>query len=149
MKKNHLLLLLAIGFSIMMACNDEPKVETKNETETPSDFETQSEACFMKADGKDTTFVSIKIDNNQVTGKMDWKPYEKDGAYGTLSGVKNANDEMMLSYKYTIEGSTQTSEEIMKIENDKLLIKKGELIDPKNDGNTKLKDPATAVYMTL
>ena len=56
---------------------------------------------------------------------------------------------MELVYDYTIEGSRQTETKIMKIEGDKLLIKQGELIDPKNDGHLVFKDVSKAVYKTV
>ncbi len=102
--------------------------------------------CFLSATNRDTTKVSLNIVGNNVTGTMVWNPYQKDGAVGTLSGTKNANGEMDLVYNYTIEGSQQTETKVMKIQNDELFIKKGQLIDPKNDGNLMYKDVAKAMF---
>jgi hypothetical protein len=102
--------------------------------------------CFLHALNQDTTFVSLTIDGTKVTGDMNWQPYEKDGAIGTLSGTKTPAGELDLNYAYTIEGSNQTEAKIMKIEGNKLYIKNGELIDPGNDGNLKYKDITKAVY---
>ena len=77
---------------------------------------------------------------------MAWQPYQKDGAVGTLTGAKNANGEFELLYDYMIEGSKQTETKVMKIENGQLLIKTGELEDPKNDGNLRYKDVSKATY---
>lgn len=74
------------------------------------------------------------------------RPWEKDGAIGTLTGKINANNEMELLYDYMIEGSKQTETKIMKIENGTLLIKHGELTDPKNDGNLIYKDASKTQY---
>ena len=48
-----------------------------------------------------------------------------------------------------IEGSRQSETKIMKIEGGKLSIKQGELINPKNNGNTVFKDASKAVYKTV
>ena len=102
--------------------------------------------CFFYALNRDTTTVSIEIKGDSITGEMIWNPYEKDGAVGTLSGIKTANGEFDLMYNYMIEGSQQTETKIMKIENDQLLIKVGELVDPNNDGNLKYKDVTKATF---
>ena len=106
--------------------------------------------CFLKAENKDTTTVRVRfLSNDDIRGEMIWQPWQKDGAVGSLTGKLNANREMELKYSYTIEGSRQTETKIMKIEGDKLSIKQGELIDPKNNGNLVFKDAAKAVYKTV
>lgn len=102
--------------------------------------------CFNKLFNQDVTDVQLSISGSAVTGKMDWVPYEKDSARGTLQGFKNAMGELDLIYDYMIEGSQQTETKIMKIEDGKLLIKVGELLDPKNDGNLVYKDVSQAKY---
>ena len=102
--------------------------------------------CFSKHFNQDVTDVQLTISGKVVTGKMDWVPYEKDSARGTLQGSKNAAGELDLIYDYMIEGSQQTETKIMKIEDDKLLVKVGELLDPKNDGNLVYKDVSQAKY---
>ena len=102
--------------------------------------------CFSKFYNKDVTDVQLTILGSAVTGKMDWVPYQKDSARGTLKGNKNAAGEMDLMYDYMIEGNQQTETKVMKIEDGKLLIKVGELLDPKNDGNLVFKDVNQAKY---
>ena len=45
---------------------------------------------------------------NNITGLMNWVPYQKDSARGTLKGTKNAAGEFDLMYQYMIEGNQQT-----------------------------------------
>ena len=104
----------------------------------------------MKAENKDSTTVRVRfLSNDDIRGEMIWSPWQKDGAVGTLTGKLNANNEMELLYNYTIEGSRQSETKVMKIEGDKLLIKQGELIDPKFDGNMIFKDVSKATYKTV
>ncbi|MCC6198871.1 hypothetical protein IT401_01495 [Candidatus Nomurabacteria bacterium] len=102
--------------------------------------------CFSKNLNKDVTDVTLTIAGDTVTGTMNWIPWEKDNARGTLAGTLLPNGEIQLLYDYMIEGSHQTEEKIMKIEYGKLLIKHGELTDPKYDGHLVYKDASTAVY---
>ena len=152
--KFSLVVLVAIALS---ACNTKP-AETTDAATMPADSAqtaaaapapapaTDGRMCFFTADNRDTTTVSLTITGSEVTGEMVWNPYQKDGAVGTLKGTKNAAGELDLMYSYMIEGSQQSETKIMKIENDQLLIKKGMLEDPKNDGNMRYKDVTKAVF---
>lgn len=105
--------------------------------------------CFRKVFKQDVTDVQLTILGDEVTGIMNWVPYEKDSARGTLKGIKNAAGELDLMYDYMIEGNQQTETKIMKIEGEKLMIKVGELLDPKNDGHLIYKDIAQAQYLEI
>ena len=107
------------------------------------------EYCFKKMLNKDVTDVQLRILGNVVTGKMNWLPYEKDSAKGTLKGQFNKAGELELLYDYMIEGNKQTETKIMKIENKKLMLKVGELLDPNNDGNLIYKDVVNAQYSEI
>lgn len=120
-----------------------------HKTETPLrniEIVKDGEYCFKKSENKDLTEITLKIQDEKVSGTMNWIPFEKDSARGTLEGKILSNGEMSLIYYYIIEGSYQTEEKIMKIENGKLLIKHGELLDPKYDGNLIYKNKETATY---
>ena len=106
--------------------------------------------CFLKAENKDTTSVRFRVlSEDDIRGEMIWSPWQKDGAVGKLTGKLNAENELELVYDYTIEGSRQTETKIMKVAKDKLYIKRGELVDPKNDGNMVFKDAKTATYKDI
>lgn len=102
--------------------------------------------CFKAEVNKDITEVNLNIVGSQVTGTMNWIPDQKDSARGKLAGTVNAAGELDLMYDYMIEGNQQTKTKVMKIENDQLMIKRGELIDPKEDGNLQYKDVTSATY---
>ena len=102
--------------------------------------------CFKKSLNQDVTNVKIIISGDDVSGFMNWIPYQKDSARGTLKGTQNQSGELDLMYDYMIEGNQQSETKIMKIENDQLWVKKGELTDPKNDGHLVYKDASQAKY---
>ena len=134
----------AIITLLASSCQDSKKEKTV--TETPSISELEGKSCFMNAVNRDTTRVSIQIEGDKITGEMVWNPYQKDKRVGTLLGVKNASGELELVYNFMQEGMSQAETKVMKIENDMLLIKHGDLEDPKNDGNVRYRDVTKAIY---
>ncbi len=102
--------------------------------------------CFLKALNRDTTRIRLEFDGDSVRGTMDWLPWEKDRAVGTLRGVRTGTGELDLVYDYVIEGNRQTETKIMKLEGTTLRIKVGELEDPSNNGTLRYKDASKAAY---
>ncbi len=121
-----------------------PQAEVAPEPTKPAAL--KGDYCFKVEANRDITEVNLNIAGSQVTGTMSWTPDQKDGARGSLAGTVNAASELDLMYDYMIEGSQQTETKVMKIENDQLMIKRGELIDPKEDGHLQYKDVASATY---
>lgn len=121
--------------------NAQPAVAAK-----PKAASEEGTFCFKKILNKDVTNVQLVLAGNDVTGVMNWVPYQKDSARGTLKGVKNSVGELDLIYDYMIEGNLQTESKIMKIDHEMLWVKKGLLIDPKNDGHLVYKDASQAKY---
>lgn len=147
MRKISFVLLL-----VLSACQSN-KTETAD-SKTMSSVDTVATAtkpvimeqtlCFEQKLNKDITTVKLIINGDAVSGEMNWTPWEKDGASGTLKG-KKIGDEIIADYDYMIEGSNQSEEKIFKLEGDKLLVKVGELMDGKN-GKLIMKDPAKARF---
>lgn len=150
------LLLLILSLLLLLACNKTDAPETNihapsglpvavMSNEASSDIN-DGTYCFRKVFNQDVTDIQLTISGKAVTGKMDWVPYQKDSARGTLQGLKNAAGELHLLYDYMIEGNRQTETKIMKIEDGRLLVKVGELLDPKNDGNLVYKEVGQATF---
>lgn len=125
--------------------NNEKTLEKLEKRELP-----EGDYCFLKVDDKDSTIVKLRIlSADDIRGEMVWQPWQKEGAVGILTGKMNSNHEMELLYDYTIEGNRQTETKIMKIENGILMIKVGELTDPRNDGNLYYKDILKAEFKEI
>ena len=152
---------LLASFLLLAACNNQQAPQNSTEkileaaaaptTEKPAESvalpaNTNGTFCFKTTLNQDVTNIQLVISDNKVTGFMNWVPYQKDSARGTLTGTKNADGELDLLYDYMIEGNQQTETKVMKIENEKLWVKKGELTDPKNDGHLVYKDLSQAKY---
>jgi hypothetical protein len=133
---------------LLLACNNNaPKDVTTTVTTTPAPVAPKVETfCFAEILKTDSTNISLTIEDSKVTGTMLWHFYEGDMATGTLTGTKTTTGELDLVYAYTFEGAQQTETKMMKIENGQLMIKKGALEDPKNDGNLRYKDATKAIY---
>lgn len=66
--------------------------------------------CFYHTDGtaaQDTTAVSITINGDKVTGKMNWIPKEKDARKGKLAGKLTGNA-IKAVWSYGQEGTKDT-----------------------------------------
>jgi hypothetical protein len=146
----HQLSFAILSLFMLAACNktDTPQINIHEPSSVPVITNNIKDGtyCFNKLFNQDITTVKLMIAGNDVSGRMDWVPYEKDSARGTLQGFKNAAGEFDLRYDYMIEGSHQTETKIMKVEDGKLWIKMGELMDPKNDGNLVYKDVSQAQF---
>ena len=155
MKNLKTILILLVATTALISCKKEVQNDdNSNKTLTDSVAKVKNEIakeveenyCFLQVFKKDTTRVNLSINGTDVKGTMDILPYQKDSARGTLQGTKNENGELEVLYSYMIEGNNQTETKILKVENDKLLIKKGELLDLKNDGNLTYKDVSKAKF---
>ena len=150
------LILSVFSLFLLVACNktDAPEANIHAPSGVPIVIENNATSdnikdgtyCFSQLFNRDVTDIQLNILGSAVTGKMDWVPYEKDSARGTLQGFKNAAGELNLMYDYMIEGNQQTETKVMKIEDGKLLVKRGELLDPNNDGNLVYKDVNQAKF---
>jgi hypothetical protein len=145
MKKLLLIFTLATAL-LATACQQKPastSIETASEPATTALAD--GSYCYEYRVGQDVTTVNLVVTGNNVTGEMNWLPYEKDSGRGTLQGTRTGN-EISAIWTYVIEGSNQTEEVMFKVEGEQLLRKTGELVDANNDGNLKMKDPASAAY---
>jgi len=123
-----IVIVVILALSTLISCNESSKTisETPKDTILPSKLDT---FCFEKREGlklEDVTSVKLIISSDSVNGTMEWLPFEKDGAVGTLKGIKKG-DELFVTFNYVIEGSNQLEDMIFKIEGDTLYQKEGAL----------------------
>lgn len=110
--------------------NNHQKFTNKHKNTSSISITSQSEAflkgvyCFKKVLNKDSTFITIKINNKkEVTGEMFFRGWQTDSMQGTLKGKLKSNNEMNLTYDYITEGIKQSTTMMMKIHLGKLYIK--------------------------
>ncbi|MBL7952119.1 MAG: hypothetical protein JNM62_10405 [Flavobacteriales bacterium] len=146
MHKRITLFTLGIAFLGCSAPESSPDRTEALPEPTVSTDPVEGTFCFLKALNKDSTFVKLTVQGDSVLGSMRWRPWEKDGATGSLSGLRNAEGELELIYDYMIEGQHQTETKVMKMEGSLLWIKTGQLVDPNNDGHLHYADVSKATY---
>lgn len=84
------------------------------------------EGCFMQVLQRDTFAASLKQNGNDVTGKLSFDNYEKDGSTGTVHG-KLQGDVLKLFYSFASEGMNSVMEVYYKYDDGKLLRGTGEM----------------------
>ena len=67
------------------------------------------QTCYLGVTGKDSVFVSLDDNLGTITGKMQYKNFEKDSSSGDVVGSKNG-DTLKLNYTFKSEGSTSERE---------------------------------------
>ena len=104
------------------------------QTNQPSDHtaSVESEAaivsdtlCFQRYSGltnQDTASVKLIIDGNNVTGQYTNLPHEKDGRFGSITGIKTG-DLIKGMWRYQQEGMDDSIGFEFKLQDDKLLQK--------------------------
>ena len=85
--------------------------------------------CYMNVIGKDSMFLSYKITNGNVSGKLKYKNFEKDSNSGDIIG-KVAGDTLRVNYKFASEGSVSEREIYFLQDSGVLLEGIGEYADP-------------------
>ena len=102
---------------------------------------------FAVESAKEYTRISLTIDGDRVTGTQVWQPYQEHGSQGTIDGIITGGGIIQVVHSYTIEGSEQSEEEILKLGGDQLFIGSGELHeDPKNKTRLNLKEPNKVTF---
>ena len=119
MKKS--LLMLSSTLLIVCSCEKNDGKQTNVENRKPdtlaiADYEANRisdkenvENCYMNVIGKDSMFMSYKVSNGNVSGKLKYKNFEKDSNVGDITG-KVAGDTLKVIYKFNSEGSTSERE---------------------------------------
>jgi len=87
--------------------------------------------CYMKIIGRDTAILMLEQKGNELSGKMLYDNYEKDGSRGTVKG-KEEGEILKLWYDFNSEGIHSVIEVYFKKENGRLLRGVGSM-DVKTD----------------
>lgn len=113
---------LLVCLRICSSCNN--TAETKNLTdkdsgEVMSSGNTETTQCYLGIPGKDSIFLQLHIDNNTVSGDLEYKRFEKDRNKGTIKGMFRG-DTLVADYTFMSEG-VMSVREVM-------FLKKGDVL---------------------
>jgi len=87
--------------------------------------------CYMKIIGRDTAILMLEQKEKELSGKMLYDNYEKDGSRGTVKG-KEEGEILKLWYDFNSEGMHSIMEVYFKKESGRLLRGIGDM-DAKTD----------------
>jgi len=87
--------------------------------------------CYMKIIGRDTAILMLEQKGNELSGKMLYDNYEKDGSRGPVKGTEE-KEIIKLWYDFQSEGIRSVMEVYFKKENGRLLRGVGSM-DVKTD----------------
>ncbi|HMK05698.1 MAG TPA: hypothetical protein VK489_15960 [Ferruginibacter sp.] len=136
--------LIIISISIAIGCNnrtekttdtvaDSTSAKTENTDPKPADnSNVPLTGCYMQVLARDTFAAHLQQQGNNVTGRLSFDNYQKDGSTGTVNG-KLENDILKLYYSFASEGMNSVMEVYFKQEEGKLLRGIG---DMNNKGDT-------------
>ena len=105
------------------AKNTSPNIDEKNAVPLAN--------CYMKIIGRDTAILTIEQEGNDISGKMLYDNYEKDGSRGIVKG-KEDGEILKLLYEFNSEGLHSVMEVYFKKDNGRLLRGVGDM-DVKTD----------------
>lgn len=112
-------LLLALLICIYSACNenrqtnDEANTSSNNSTINNPEKEKEkiadSDGCYMKITGRDTAILMLEEKGNELSGKMLYDNFQKDGSRGIVKGIQEG-EIIKLFYDFNSEGMRSVME---------------------------------------
>jgi hypothetical protein len=102
-----------------------PGTEDKPDETNPEPVSVDG-ACYMQVLQRDTIVMRIEKNGNNISGRLSFDNYEKDGSTGTVRG-KQEGDVLQLIYSFASEGSNSVMEVFFKEQENVLLRGVGEM----------------------
>ncbi len=123
----------------LSSCNNYTS-ETRNEETIPPeqplpgteeglptlDNNTVTTTCYMKVLKRDTMVIHLEEKGNEVSGKLTFDNYEKDGSSGRVRGIREG-DIIKLVYYFSSEGMNSVMDVFFKKEGDDLISGIGDM----------------------
>jgi len=126
--------LYILLFSNLIACNNSQTKDYSGSSKpsgTPPNVEDNLPGCYMKILGRDTAILMLEKKGKELSGKMIYDNFEKDGSRGTIKG-KEEEGILKLWYDFDSEGMHSVTEVYFKNDNGKFLRGVGTM-DAKTD----------------
>lgn len=106
MKK--ILSILAIASASLAACQNNSGRKTANGNDsTSTNGKSSSKECYQYVLNRDTAYLSLDLEDEQVTGSLEYKLFEKDNNNGVIAGIVKG-DTIIADYTFQSEGKTST-----------------------------------------
>lgn len=82
--------------------------------------------CYQMVIDKDSATMNLTINGNNVSGKLDYKRFQKDNNTGNFTGTIDSN-RINAWYSFQAEGTISVRQVVFKIDGDKLLEGYGDI----------------------
>jgi hypothetical protein len=133
--------MLGVAALFMASCQG--GTAKKTQAKIDSTIVTNAEAapaalqCYQYIKNRDTATLSLKTEDNKVTGTLGYNLYEKDKNSGTIAGMVKG-DTIIANYTFQSEGQTSVREVAFLKQGDQLVEGFGDVQEVK--GEVKYKD---------
>lgn len=132
-----------LGFAAVFMASCQGGTAKKTQAKIDSTIVTNTTAvvdsvqCYQYIKNRDTATLSIKTEDNKVTGTLGYNLYEKDKNAGTITGLVKG-DTIITNYTFQSEGQTSVREVVFLKQGDLLKEGFGDVQEVK--GEVKYKD---------
>jgi glutamine cyclotransferase len=132
--------IITLSLVIFASCNTEKKQESTTKTEVKT---TQTETCYKHTKDSSTIKLSLKINDNMVTGNLLYDYYQKDRSAGKIEGELKS-DTLFADYTFVSEGVESVREVVFIKTADGWVEGYGEIDD--KDGKVMFKDKSKITF---
>ncbi|WP_406823689.1 hypothetical protein [Pedobacter sp. KACC 23697] len=105
--------VLGLATLLLAACQGGTAKKTQAKIDstivTNAESAPDSVQCYQYIKNRDTATLSLKSENNKVTGTLGYNLYEKDKNAGTIAGMVKG-DTIIANYTFQSEGKTSVRE---------------------------------------
>ena len=120
------LFLLAAGAAFAAGCQQPSGSGTAQTTDTaittdtvPSADVPQGPQCFIQVVGRDTALLQFEVVNDSVSGRLEYRRYEKDSNKGEIKG--SFHDQLLdVQYHFMSEGVMSTNPAVFRVDGDQV-----------------------------
>jgi len=132
-----------LGFAAVFMASCQGGTAKKTQAKIDSTIVTNTTAvvdsvqCYQYIKNRDTATLSIKTEDNKLTGTLGYNLYEKDKNAGTITGLVKG-DTIITNYTFQSEGQTSVREVVFLKQGDLLKEGFGDVQEVK--GEVKYKD---------
>lgn len=119
--------ILLYAVVILGACNANKEkatsagdINTKTTTDHNVDNTKPESGCYRMVIHKDSALMNLTVNGKNVSGKLEYRRFEKDSNTGNFSGTIDSN-RINAWYSFQAEGTISVRQVIFKIDGDKLL----------------------------
>lgn len=110
-------IILLSASVVLFSCGNKPTKIEESKPSLPS-----KQTCYSHSFNNDIVNLSIKDSNNNITGTLEYLPYEKDGTIGVFNNAYYKGDTLFCTYTAEEEGQTTIYEMAMlKVKNSYIL----------------------------